>query len=67
VSGRRSVDNDDGRQTLEALVKHESRLGQRAFRGIDKEHDAIDHRQRSFHSPPKLRPGVSTMLMRASR
>ena len=44
------VQNHDGRQTaFERLAEHESRLRKRAFRCIDQQHHAVDHRQRALH------------------
>ena len=44
------VDHHDRRQSqFKRLGQHESRLGQRAFRGVDEQHDAVDHPQGAFN------------------
>ncbi len=60
------VDHDDGLQLgFERLHQNVTRLRQRAFTCIDKEHDAVNHllRARSTSPPKSLWPGVSTMLI----
>jgi hypothetical protein len=43
------VDDDDWREAaLERLAQHEPGLRQRAFRRVDQQHHAVDHRQRAF-------------------
>ena len=43
------VDDDDRRQVrFERFAEHVSRLRQRAFAGVDQEHDAVHHFQRAF-------------------
>ena len=43
------VDDDDGLQVgFQGLGEHVAGLGQRAFAGIDQQHDAIDHLQRAL-------------------
>ena len=50
------VQHDDRRQpALERLAQHEARLRQRALRGIDQQHHAIDHRQRALDFPAEVR------------
>ena len=40
------VDHEDHRQVgVQRLAQHEPRLRQRAFGGVDEQHDAVDHRQ----------------------
>ena len=44
------VDDDDGRQLgFERLREHVARLRQRAFGGVDEQHDAVDHLERALH------------------
>ena len=40
--------HDRGQSQFERLGQHESRLRQRAFCGVDEQHDAIDHSQGAF-------------------
>ena len=43
------VDDDDGRQLgLQRLAEHVTRLRQRAFAGVDQQHDAVDHLEGAF-------------------
>ncbi len=43
------VDDHDGRQMcFQRFAQHVARLGQRAFAGIDQQHDAVDHLQRAL-------------------
>ena len=49
------IDNDhDGKLGLKGLAKNETGLREGAFRGIDKENDAIDHGQASFNFTTKV-------------
>ena len=44
------VEHDDRRQpAFERLAQDEARLRQWALRGVDQQHDAVDHRQRTLH------------------
>ena len=44
------VDDHDGRQLgFERLGQHVARLRQRAFGGVDQQHDAVDHLERALH------------------
>ncbi len=38
-------EQDHGQTRLERLAQHEAGLRQRALRGVDQEHDAVDHRE----------------------
>src|SRR5205085_8208829 len=43
------VDDDDRQQSeSERLAQHEARLRHRAFRGVDEQDDAVDHRQHAL-------------------
>ena len=49
------VDDHDGRQVaLEGFPKHEARLGQGAFRRVDQEQHAVDHRQGPLDLAPEV-------------
>ena len=38
-----------GSPASSAFLQHEAGLRQRAFGGVDQQHDAVDHRQRALH------------------
>ncbi len=49
------VDDQNRRQMgFERLAQHVARLRQRAFAGIDQQHDAIHHLERAFHFAAKV-------------
>ncbi len=49
------VDDDDRLEPpLERLAQHEPRLRQRALRGVDEEHHAVDHRQGALDLAPEV-------------
>ena len=50
------VDDDNGRQPpFQRLPQDEPGLRERAFRRVDQQHHAVDHRQRSFHLAAEIR------------
>ena len=50
------VDNDDhGQVGGKRLAQHEARLGQRAFRSVDEQNDAVDHAQAALDLAAEVR------------